>query len=78
MEISCYTFKRVVRVKSSEVYLILISKKCKVHIISKIREYVTLIVCKSKLIKSNKKDQPTLISPEWSGGLYMFMNLNNI
>ncbi len=56
MENSCYTFRRVVnancnevRVRSSKVHSILVSRKYEVHIISKNKEYITPIVYKSKL-----------------------------
>ncbi len=46
----------------SEVHLILIKvSKCKVHVISEVKEYIIPVVIKSKLIKLNSIDKLTLI-----------------
>jgi len=62
IEKSCYISKRIIRANTSEVHLTLIRvSKYKVHIISEEKEYIIPEVVESKLIKSSKKIQSTLI-----------------
>ena len=68
VEISCYTSKRVVRanhnesiVRLNEVYSIFISRKCKVHITSEVKDYTTPIVYKNSLIDFNSISNLTLV-----------------
>ncbi len=61
-----YTFRRVIRAKSSEVHLTLVSRKYEMHITLKVKEYVTLIIYKSKLTKLSKKVQLILVRVSYS------------
>ena len=42
-------------------YSTLISKKCEVHVIPEVKDYITSIVSKSKLTKSSSLSNSTLI-----------------
>ena len=68
METSCYAFRRVVRanhsesiVKLSEVRSTLVSKKYEVHVISEVKDYATLVVCKNSLTDLSSISNPTLV-----------------
>ncbi len=57
-----YTSKRVIKVNKNEVHSTLVRiSKCEVYIILEIKEYVILIVVKSKLIQYSSEDKPNLI-----------------
>ena len=67
-ETFCYTSRKVIRanrskeqVKSSKMHLTLISRKCEVHFTPKVKEYITLVVCKSMLIKLSSVSNLILI-----------------
>ncbi len=63
---SCYASKRVIRANKNEVYSIFVKvSKYEVYIISKDKEYIILVIYKSKLTKSNKKVILTFIKVEY-------------
>jgi len=62
VETSCYAPRRVVRancseeiVRPSEVHSTLVSRKCEVYIIPKVKDYIIPVVCKSSV------NNPTLV-----------------
>ncbi len=42
-------------------YLTLVSRKCKIHVIPKVKDYTTLVVSKNNLIDFNSISNSTLI-----------------
>ncbi len=73
VEIFYYTSRRVVKanhnkviVRLSEMRSILISRKHKIHVIPKVKDYATSIVCKSRLIQSSSISNPTLVVSKYS------------
>ena len=62
MENSYYISRKVVRTNTSKVHSISVKVvKHKVYVISKVREYVILVICKSKLTKLSSVSNPILV-----------------
>ena len=69
MKTSCYASRRIiransseVRVKSSEVHSIPVEiVKHEVYVISEDKKYITLVICKNKLIKLSSVSKSTLV-----------------
>ena len=73
MEKSCYVPRKVVRanlsksiIRPSEVHLILVRRKCEMHVIPEVKDYATLVVCKNSLTNFSRVNNLTLVVNKYS------------
>ncbi len=53
-------------VRTSEICSTLVNRKCEVHITPEVKDYTTLVVCKSNLTNFSSINNPTLIVSKYS------------